>query len=306
VSIDVTERVRSVRRFRDGDREQQVEGVGSGFIVDPRGYVLTNNHVVDGATRIVVRLSDDTELDATLVGADPETDLALLEVDAAGGLAGVTLGDSDAISPGHLVLALGSPFGFRNSVSAGIVSARGRDIPGGETFQRFIQTDAAILPGNSGGPLVNMAGEVIGVNTAVVTSGRSSSGIGFALPSNTARDVFVQLLANGRVIRGSIGVTFSTDPARTREIGGVPVTGVLTNGPAGGAGVRAGDVILEIGGVAAVDGDALLEIVAGLGVGTTVPVRVRRNGTELALEVMVVDREQLYPDSARRGPGRLR
>lgn len=292
VSIDVTERVRSVRRFRDGEREREIEGVGSGFVVDAGGHILTNAHVVEGATEIVVRLSDDTELEAAVVGVDDETDLALLDVGAVAGLQPVAFGDSDLIRPGHLVLAMGSPFGFTNSVSAGIVSAEGRDIPGGEAFQRFIQTDAAIHPGNSGGPLVNMAGEVIGVNTALVSSPRLASGVGFALPSSTARDVFEQLRANGRVVRGSIGITFSSDPV---EAGGVAVTGILRSGPAGAAGIEPGDFIVEFAGQPTPDGESLLEIVAAQPVGTRVPVRVSRGGTVLDLEVMIADRDALYP-----------
>jgi len=295
VSIDITERVRSARRFRGGDPERETEGVGSGFIVDAAGYVLTNNHVVEGADRIVIRLSDGSGLDARVVGVDRETDLALLHVDAAAALPAVTLGDSDRVSPGHLVLALGSPFGFVNSVSSGIVSAKGRNIEGGEALQSFIQTDAAIHPGNSGGPLVNMAGEVVGVNTAIVSSGRSFSGIGFALPSNTAREVYEQLRASGRVVRGSIGIMYAPSAA---QAGGVRMREVLPGGPASDAGLRAGDIIVEFGGEAVPDGDTLVRLVASWPVGTAVPIRLLRNGMAIALEVEVGDRDEIYSQAA--------
>src|SRR5690606_34406252 len=180
----------------------------------PRLASALNIDCVEGAEQITVRFSDGSTLPATIMGQDAETDLAVLAVDAAGPLPSAPLGDSDALRPGHLVLALGSPFGLQNSVSAGIVSALGRDLPGAEMFQRFIQTDAAIHPGNSGGPLVNMAGEVVGVNTALISAGRSAPGLGFALPSNLAREVYAQIVASGRVVRGSIGITYSADPAQ--------------------------------------------------------------------------------------------
>jgi serine protease Do len=292
VSIDVVSESR--RRGRGGAAApREVEGVGSGIIVDPAGYILTNNHVVEDASRITVRLRDEVELPATVVGTDPDTDLALLRVNAATKLPAVTFGDSEAVQPGHLVLALGSPFGFNNSVSAGIVSAKGRDIPGAEPFQHFIQTDAAIHPGNSGGPLVNMAGEVIGINTAVVTSSRSSSGIGFALPSNTALRVFRQLQKSGRVVRGSIGI-------RMRE-GAPPDSGVVVievhpAGPANTAGMRSGDVIVEAAGRAIKGTTSLLNIIADQETGTSIPLRVLRDGAAVNLQVGIADRAVLYPD----------
>ena len=299
VSIDVTELAQSRRRSRGG-QPREIQGVGSGIIVDSSGYILTNNHVVEGANRITVRLRDESEFPATVIGTDQATDLALLRVDTPTALPAARFGNSDAVSPGHLVLALGSPFGFNNSVSAGIVSAKGRDIPGGETFQRFIQTDAAIHPGNSGGPLVNMAAEVIGINTAVITSSRSGSAIGFALPSNTALQVYRQLRANGRVTRGSIGITFNTAPANAASppTRGVLISEVLAGGPANNAGLRAGDVIIEIAGRVVNTGDALLEIVANQPAGTRVPVRVLRGGAQLNFDVRVADRTEIYPPAA--------
>lgn len=291
VSIDVTE-VRRVSRFRGADRPRQTEGVGSGFIVDPSGYVLTNAHVVDGADEVVVRLNDGTPLDAVVVGTDPDSDLAVLSVNAGFDLPAVTLGDSDAIRPGNLVLALGSPFGFENSVSAGIVSAQNRAISR-DPFQRFIQTDAAIYPGNSGGPLVNMAGEVIGVNTAVVAEGRSSGGVGFALPSNLARRVYDQLVANGRVVRGSIGI-WLTDAVP----GGVRIDRIEPGSPASAAGLRRGDVIVRIAGMLVEDGEALTDFIADQPIGTTLEVGISRAGTTLTRQVQVADRAEVFADRA--------
>lgn len=289
VSIDITQ-VRRVSRFRGADRPRETEGVGSGFIVDPSGYVLTNAHVVDGADEVVVRLHDGTPLDAVVVGTDPDSDLAVLRVSAGFDLPAVTLGDSDAIRPGNLVLALGSPFGFENSVSAGIVSAQNRAISR-DPFQRFIQTDAAIYPGNSGGPLVNMAGEVIGVNTAVVAEGRSSGGVGFALPSNLARTVYDQLVSTGRVVRGSIGI-WLTDA----EVGGVRIDQIEPGSPASAAGLRRGDVILRIGDMPVEDGDALTDFIADQPIGATLELEIARAGATLTRQVEVADRAEVFVD----------
>ena len=267
---------------------------GSGFIVDAEGYIITNNHVVDEALSITVRLADDREFEATVVGTDRETDLAVIQIEAAEPLPVVRMGNSDASNAGDWVLALGSPFGYEQTLTAGIISAKGRDIVDELQFQRFIQTDAAINPGNSGGPLVNMAGEVIGVNTAIVSSRGQFAGIGFAMPSNVVVDVYNQIITQGRVTRGWIGIYYRDDPALLAPYGldtGVLVDRLWSGGPAEDAGFESGDVILEIDGQSIVDGDMLLEIVAATEVGSTVPFGVVRRGVDLTLNVRIGDRE---------------
>ncbi len=283
------------------DQSRPVQSLGSGFIVDVSGYILTNNHVIDGGDTITVRLDDDSEYEATVVGVDRETDVAVIKIDVGRDLPFARLGNSDSTNPGDWVLALGSPFGFEQTLTAGIISAKGRDVPGGEQFQKFIQTDAAINPGNSGGPLVNMAGEVIGMNTAIISNTRQFAGLGFALPSNIAIDVYNQLITGGRVTRGSIGITYNADPdpALIRAFGldhGVVVESVYPGGPAEEAGFEASDVITEIAGEPVTDGDVLLEVVASQQVGETVPITVYRAGEELTLNVMIADREVLFGD----------
>ena len=281
------------------DQNRPVASLGSGFIVDPEGYIITNNHVIDGANTITVRLDDDSEHIAEVIGVDRETDVAVIKVDVGRDLPVVRMGNSDSVNPGDWVLALGSPFGFEQTLTAGIISAKGRDVPGSEQFQRFIQTDAAINPGNSGGPLVNMAGEVVGVNTAIISNTRQFAGLGFALPSNIAIDVYNQLVTGGRVMRGSIGISYSgnPDPALIRAFGlenGVVVESVTPGGPAEMAGFQPGDVIVRIADQAVMDGDSLLQIVASQRIGEAVPIAVYRAGDELTLEVTIADREVLF------------
>src|SRR3982074_220308 len=199
-------------KFFDGQKEgpaQAERSLGSGVIVDKRGYILTNNHVVDQATKVQVTLNgEQTPYTAKVIGTDEETDLAVIKIDVGHDLPAAKLGNSDAVQVGDWALAIGNPFGFlQGSVTAGIISAKDRGNVG-QQFQRFIQTDAAINPGNSGGPLVNMSGQVIGINTAIITGGHGNEGVGFALPSNTAIGVYNQLIATGKVTRGSIGVSF--------------------------------------------------------------------------------------------------
>jgi serine protease Do len=286
------------------EQNRPVQSLGSGFIVDAAGYILTNNHVIDGADAITIRLSDDSEYEGTVIGVDRETDLAVIKIDAGRDLPIARMGNSDATTPGDWVLALGSPFGFAQTLTAGIISAKGRDVPGGEQFQHFIQTDAAINPGNSGGPLVNMAGEVIGINTAIISNTRQFAGLGFALPSNVAIDVYNQIAIGGRVTRGSIGISYNgnPDPALISAFGldhGVVVQAVTSGGPAEAAGFQPSDVITEIAGELVVDGDSLLSIVASQEVGDTVPISVYRAGEELTLNVTIADREELIFGSQR-------
>ena len=290
--------------------EQEVFSTGSGFIVDPAGYILTNNHVIDNATAITVQLDDESEFEAEVVGIDTETDLAVIKIDAGRDLPVARMGNSDSANPGDWVLALGSPFGFARTLTAGIISAKGRrpeEVGGGtQAFQRFIQTDAAINPGNSGGPLVNMAGEVIGVNTAIISNTRQFSGVGFALPSNTAVDVYNQLVSQGRVSRGFIGITMRVDPGAIEAFGvdrGVLVDQVEPNGPSDLAGIRAGDVITTIAGMAVVDSTSLLDAVASQTVGDSVPIRVVRAGEEMTFNVEIADRETSLAARNNREPG---
>ena len=285
------------------DEGRQVASQGSGFIVDAAGYILTNNHVVEDADEIKVQLQDDSEFDAKVIGTDRETDLAVIKIEAGRSLPIVKMGNSDAATPGDWVLALGSPFGFEQTLTAGIISAISRNVPGGAAFQRFIQTDAAINPGNSGGPLVDMAGQVIGVNSAIISNTRSFAGLGFAMPSNTAITVYNQLVTDGRVTRGSIGITYNgnPDPALIRAFGlehGVVVNDVVPNGPAASAGFEQGDVITEIAELPVTNGDVLLEIVAAQRVGDTVPITVHRQGEALTLPVTIADRAALFPEQA--------
>src|SRR6202171_967200 len=231
--------------------------LGSGVIVDSKGYILTNRHVIDKADRIRVRFQDDppnVQHDPKVIGSDPETNLAVIKVEPDRGLPAAKLGNSDSMQVGDWVLAVGSPFGLSETVTAGIVSAKGRNIVPGRQFQTFIQTDAAINPGNSGGPLVNMAGEVIGINTAILSETNAYAGVGFSLPSNTVVQVYNQLIGpDHRVARGSIGIMFDAveNPAITRVYGagtGVTVSSVVPGRPADQAGLKVGDTITTVDG----------------------------------------------------------
>src|SRR5262249_2187492 len=193
--------------------------LGSGVVVDRAGYVLTNNHVVDKADRIQVKFpGDSAEYDAKVIGTDESTDLAVIRVEGKNNLTPAKIGNSDAVQVGDWAIAIGSPFGFQATVTAGIISAKERDVPDSSQFQHFLQTDAAINPGNSGGPLLNIRGEVIGINTAIATRTGGYQGIGFALPINTAAGVYNEIIKTGKVTRGSIGITFSPDPERNRNL----------------------------------------------------------------------------------------
>ena len=284
-------------------RMQRPAATGSGVIVDRNGYILTNNHVVDGAETIKVRLhGDKTEYKAKLIGDDPATDLAVLKIDAGKPLAFARIGNSDAVQVGDWAIAIGSPFGLEATVTAGIVSATGRDSIGGQ-FQRFLQTDAAINPGNSGGPLVNVRGEVIGINTMIASASGGSQGVGFALPVNTAVKVYNQIIRGGKVTRGSIGVKFPRDdkPELLKSFGttqGVPVLEVTPGGPCAKAGVKEEDVIVAMDGRSIKDGNDLVERVAESPIGSTVVLTVDRGGKKMDLKVTIEDRAKLFPDEA--------
>ena len=266
--------------------------LGSGFIIDPAGYIVTNNHVIDSADEISVTLQDNTTLKAKLVGKDERVDLALLKVDTDKPLKSVSFGDSDAERVGDWVLAIGNPFGLGGSVTAGIVSARGRDIRQGP-YDDFIQTDAAINRGNSGGPLFNMAGEVIGINTAIYSPSGGSVGIGFSVPANLAKSVVAQLREYGHARRGWLGVRIQqVTPDIAESIGlkdtaGAMVAGVNEGGPADVAKIRNGDVILKFNGQDVKEMKALPRIVAETVIGKDVPVVLWRDGKQVTVQASV-------------------
>ena len=274
---------------------RRAQSLGSGFIIDPSGLVVTNNHVIDGADEINVVLQDNTTLRAELVGTDARTDVALLRVRPERPLPSVTFGDSDTALVGDWVLAIGNPFGLGGSVTAGIVSARGRDIRQG-LYDDFIQTDAAINRGNSGGPLFNLAGEVIGINTAIYSPSGGSIGIGFSIPSNIARNISNQLREAGRVRRGWLGVNIQQVTDEIAEsLGlrngtrGALVARAQEGGPAAAGGIQAGDVILRFNGQEVREMRNLPRLVADTAVGTTAPVVVWREGKEMTVNVTVAE-----------------
>jgi len=280
---------------------------GSGFIVDKNGYIVTNNHVVENATKIRVRLhGDPADYRGRLIGTDYETDLAVIKIDTGRPLQPVTIANSDSVQVGDWAVAIGSPFGLEATVTAGIVSAVGRSpaLLNARTFQHFIQTDAAINPGNSGGPLLNIRGEVIGVNTMIATSGRGSEGVGFALPVNMVARAYNDIIRTGRVTRGSIGVSLdrSLEPEVTLKALGLDHGAIVEEikpkgGPADKGGLRPGDIILGVNGTAVKDSDDLISRVADTPVGGTASLSVDRDGKPVTLKVIVADRAELYKDN---------
>jgi serine protease Do len=286
-----------------GDGAIRERSLGSGVIVDPKGYIVTNRHVVEKADRIRVRFEDDppgVQHDAKVVGTDQETDLAVIKVDLDRALPAAKMGNSDSMQVGDWVLAVGSPFGLSETVTAGIVSAKGRDIVPGRQFQTFIQTDAAINPGNSGGPLVNMNGEVIGINTAILSETNAYAGVGFALPSKTVVDVYNQLTGpEHRVSRGSIGIQFDAveNPAITRVYGagsGVTVSSVVAGSPADQAGLKVGDTITSVDSHKVSKGTELVADIASRKPGSKVTLGFLRNGKPQEASVTIADRAKLF------------
>jgi serine protease Do len=281
--------------FKDfGDQPQpkrSVRSMGSGFIINANGHILTNNHVVDGTTDIMVKLSDGRELTAKVVGRDPKTDLALLKVDATG-LPTIALGDSSELKVGEPVMAIGNPFGLEQTVTTGIVSATGRVIGQGP-YDDFVQTDASINPGNSGGPLINARGQAIGINAAIFSQTGGSVGIGFAIPSNLAKTVVTQLADSGHVSRGWLGVSIqSLTPELAKSFGltetaGALVANVTEDSPAMKAGIKAGDIITEYDGHKVARSEALPRLVAETPTGREVPVTVLRDGKTVKLSAKV-------------------
>jgi serine protease Do len=289
---------------QQGNGPIREHSLGSGVIVDAKGYIVTNRHVVEKADRIRVKLLDDPPgvlHDAKVIGSDQETDLAVIKIESEKPLPVAKLGNSDGMEVGDWVLAVGSPFGLSETVTAGIVSAKGRNIVPNRQFQSFIQTDAAINPGNSGGPLVNMAGEVIGINTAILTDTNAYAGVGFAMPSNTVVNVYNQLIApDHRVARGSIGIMFNAqeNPAISRVYGagagGVTVSAVTAGSPAEQAGLKVGDTIVSVDGKPVKNGDELVSDIASRKPGSKVPLGFVRNGKKQEATVTVADRAKLF------------
>ncbi len=274
------------------DQELKKQSLGSGFIIDKAGYIITNNHVVDGADEIKVKLADGREYEARVIGRDPKTDLALIKISSFfKDLPALALGDSDQQRVGDWVLAIGNPFGLEETVTQGIISATGRAIGSGP-YDNFLQTDAPINPGNSGGPLINMSGEVIGINTAIIPSGQ---GIGFAIPSNMAKKIIPQLREKGKVVRGWIGVSIqSITPELAKALGlkeakGALVADVVPGGPSDAAGIKRGDVIVSFDGKDIKKVGDLPFIVAETPVGKSVTVKVIRSSKELSLTVRIAE-----------------
>ena len=276
------------------EKDFKQKSLGSGFIISGDGYIFTNNHVVEKADKIRVKLANGREYDAVIKGQDANTDIALIKINPLkNDLPVVIFGDSDKMRVGEWVFAIGNPFGLEQTVTAGIVSAKGRVIGSGP-YDNFIQTDASINPGNSGGPLFNLSGEVIGINTAIVAQGH---GIGFAIPINTAREMFEQLKTKGKVTRGWLGVTVQevtpeiSENLKLSERRGALVGDVLKGEPAEKAGIKTGDILIEIDGKKIRDTHELLRIVASLPLGKTVDLKVIRNGKEMILPIKIGERK---------------
>jgi serine protease DegQ len=276
--------------FGEQGQAQPQAGLGSGVIVSPAGYILTNNHVIEEADEIEVLLNDGRQSPAKVIGTDPETDLAILKIDLQE-LPVITLGDSDSLTIGDPVLAIGNPFGVGQTVTSGIVSALGRTQLGINTFENFIQTDAAINPGNSGGALVDIAGRLMGINTAIYSRSGGSMGIGFAIPTSTARSVLEAIVRDGQVTRGWIGVEpqdLTAELAESfglKEGSGVIITGVLQNGPAATAGIKPGDVITAVAGRKVSNVAQLLSAVAALTPGEPAQLNIVRKTGSSSVEV---------------------
>lgn len=290
----------------DQQREYKQRSLGSGFIIDKEGYIVTNNHVIEGADQIKVKLSNEIEYDAEVIGRDPSTDLALIKIESGRQYSAVTLGNSDALKVGEWVVAIGSPFGLEHTVTAGIISAKGRVIGSGP-YDDFIQTDASINPGNSGGPLINMKGEVVGINTAIIAEGQ---GIGFAIPVNIAKIVIEQLKAHGEVVRGWLGVGIQditeeiSDYYGIKGVKGVLVTEVFTGDPADKAGIRTKDIIFEVNGQKIETSRELTRVIAAIPSGENASIKILRDGMEKTFKVKIAQRIDASIASRKASSGR--
>jgi len=279
---------------------QRSSSLGSGVIVGTEGYILTNHHVVEAADEIEIALNDGRQARARAVGSDPETDLAVLKVDLKG-LPAITFGRPEQVSIGDVVLAIGNPFGVGQTVTMGIVSATGRSHLGINTFENFIQTDAAINPGNSGGALIDVGGNLIGINTAIYSRNGTSMGIGFAIPVSIARQVMDQIIATGTVTRGWIGVEVQditpelADSFKLPNTHGVLIAGIVRGGPADRAGVKPGDILIEVDGKPIADSSAMLNLVAAAQPGKPAALKLIRNSSTLSMKVTVGKRPKPRP-----------
>ncbi|MDX2446316.1 MAG: DegQ family serine endoprotease [Desulfobacterales bacterium] len=291
--------------FQDNQpqRDFKQRSLGSGFIIDKEGYIVTNNHVVENADQIKVKLADEKEFDAELVGRDPKTDLALIKISTTTELSPIKMGNSDMANVGNWVVAIGSPFGLEQTVTAGIVSAKGRIIGFGP-YEDFIQTDASINPGNSGGPLINMQGEVVGINTAIVAS---AQGIGFAIPINMAKDIVAQLKSTGEVTRGWLGVGIQDLSTELKQYygvessGGVLITQVFEGDPAAKGGIKPNDIVVEISGQTVTSARELSSIIANTEIGKKTTIKLLRNGKRKTVQVELAKRDD--DKLTAKGPG---
>jgi Do/DeqQ family serine protease len=278
---------------RFGEESQRRSGLGSGVVVSPEGYILTNFHVIDGADEIEVAHNDGRKYKARVVGSDPESDLAVLRIPADHKLPVITFGSSDTLRVGDVVLAIGNPFGVGQTVTSGIVSALGRSHLGINTFENFIQTDAAINPGNSGGALVDANGHLIGINTAIYSQSGGSMGIGFAIPVSLAKSIMEQIVKTGGVTRGWVGIEvqeLTPDLAESFKLSGTDgalIAGVMRGSPADKAGIKPGDVLIQVGGKKVKDAQTMLDLIAALQPGSAARFTVKREGRDVALDITI-------------------
>lgn len=281
---------------QNGERPQESAGLGSGVIVSPEGFILTNNHVIEAADEIEVALNDGRKFPASVIGRDPESDLAVLRITANAPVPSITFSRADMLHVGDVVLAIGNPFGVGQTVTMGIISALGRSHLGINTFENYIQTDAAINPGNSGGALVDSSGNLVGINTAIYSRTGGSLGIGFAIPVSIARNVLEQIVATGEVTRGWVGVEIReitpelASSFSLENTNGALIAGVLRGSPAERGGVRPGDILVAVDGKSVQDTKAMLELVAALKPGQNASFRVRRDGRDVDLAIAVARR----------------
>ncbi|OHC72924.1 MAG: 2-alkenal reductase [Rhodocyclales bacterium RIFCSPLOWO2_02_FULL_63_24] len=278
---------------RFGELSQRRSGLGSGVVVSPEGYILTNFHVVDGADEIEVAHNDGRKYKARVVGSDPESDLAVLRIPADHKLPVIAFGSSDSLRVGDVVLAIGNPFGVGQTVTSGIVSALGRSHLGINTFENFIQTDAAINPGNSGGALVDSNGNLVGINTAIYSQSGGSMGIGFAIPVSLAKNVMEQIVKSGGVTRGWVGIEvqeITPELAESFKLSGTEgalIAGVMRGSPADKAGIRPGDILIQVGGKPVKDAQVMLELIAALQPGSTARFDLKRDGRDASVDVTI-------------------